>query len=144
MEITIGQGVGVLGATILVGVGGWVVYSMKRGARDERALSNAREEMSTTTTERMKMRKAISNTTIGSDAGDGTPSTDLGDLESLEVMAVNDKPELNGILGIETIWGEIVEGSDGHGDIGRCMFGWGSRIPERDLEKAERWKLASI
>ena len=144
MEITIGQGIGILGATVFIGVGGWLVYSMKRGIRDERALTNAREEISTTTTERVKMRKVISNATIGSKAGDGTSTMNFGDLETSNVMRVNNKPELKGVLGIETVWGEMVEGNDGHGDIGGCMFGWGSRIPERDLESGERWKLASI
>ncbi|KAF8455322.1 hypothetical protein BGX38DRAFT_1267242 [Terfezia claveryi] len=142
MEITIGQGIGILGATIFVGVGGWLGYSMKRGIQDERALTNAREEMSTTTTERIKMRKAISNATIGSEIGDGTSTMGLGDLEGLKVMRVNDKPELNGVLGIETIWGEIGTGNDGHGDIGRCISSWRNQLPERDLENGERWKLA--
>jgi len=90
------------------------------------------------------MRKTISNATIGSEVEDGISTIDLGDLESLEVMRVNDKTELSGELGIETVWGEMVEGNDGHGDIGRCMFGWGGRTPERDLENGERWMLASI
>lgn len=142
MEITIGQGIGILGATIFVGVGGWLGYSMKRGIQDERALTNAREEMSTTTTERIKMRKAISSATIGSAIVDGASAMGLGDLEGLKVMRENDKPELNGVLGIETIWGEMVAGNDGHGDIGRYMSGWRNQLPKRDLENGERWKLA--
>lgn len=134
MEITISQGIGILGAIIFVGVGGWLVYSIKRGIQDEQALTNTREEISTTTTERMKVRKGISNATIASELGDETLTMDLGDLESLDMMRVNDRSELNGVLGIETIWGEIVEGNDGHG----------ARIPERGLEKGVRWKLPSI
>jgi len=50
--------IGILGATIFPGVGSWLIYSMKRGARDEQVLTNSQEGVSAAAAERMKVRRS--------------------------------------------------------------------------------------